>query len=377
MSRSKLITRTCWQVVALLGLGLTAAVAPAAEPATYLVGVAKIDITPDFPVRLNGFGGRLDESNGVTQPIYAKALAFGADEEPPALLITVDNLGVPADVAAKVTARLVERAKFNAERIAFSASHTHTAPMLSGANITLFGVAIPPEHLAHIDRYTELFIDKLEQVALAALADRKPATLSWTVGSVGFAKNRRTAGGPVDHDLPLLVVRAPDGAVRALYTSYACHCVTLSDYRISGDWAGFAQQAIEKNHPGAIALVSIGCGADANPSSDVTGDRADIAAEQGREIADEVDRLLKTPLNTLSGKLTTGVRTVHLPFDTHPTRAQWEERVKQAGAVGYHASVQLARLVRGEALRSEIVYPVQTWSFGKELVVCPRLVGKC
>jgi putative membrane-bound dehydrogenase-like protein len=340
-----------------------------AAPATYSVGVAKIDITPSFPVRLNGFAGRLEESIGVTQPIFAKALAIGTDAEGPALLITIDNLGIPADIAAKLAARLKAKANIAPQRIALSASHTHTAPMLTGANTTLFGVPIPPEHLAHIDRYTEEFLDKLEQVSLSALADRQPATLSWTIGSVGFAQNRRTAGGPVDHDLPLLVARAPDGAIRAIYVSYACHCVTLSDNRISGDWAGFAQAAIEKRFPGAIGLVSIGCGADANPSSGVTGDRADIAAEQGQEIADEVDRLLKTPLKPLSGKLEIGERTVQLPFDVQPTRAQWEELAKQAGAVGHHASVQLAKLDRGEMLRTEVQYPIQAWSFGDELAL--------
>lgn len=340
-----------------------------AERATYAVGVAKIEITPGFPVRLNGFAGRLDESIGVTQPIFATALALGSDEDGPALLVTIDNLGIPADIAAKIATRLKTTAKIAPERIAISASHTHTAPMLSGANTTLFGVPIPPEHLVHIDRYTEELVDKLQQVALAALADRKPATLSWTIGSVGFARNRRTAGGPVDHDLPLLVARAPDGAIRAIYVSYACHCVTLSDNRISGDWAGFSQAAIEKRFPGAIGLVSIGCGADANPSSGVTGDRADIAAQQGQEIADEVDRLLKTPLKPLSGKLKVGLREVRLPFDVHPTRAQWEELVKQGGAVGHHASVQLAKFDRGEKLRTEIEYPIQTWSFGNELAL--------
>jgi hypothetical protein len=132
-----------------------------AEPTTYAVGVAKIDITPSFPVRLNGFAGRLDESIGVTQPIYACALAVGSDEEGPALLVTVDNLGMPADIAAQISARLQAKAKIAPERIAFSASHTHTAPMLSGANTTLFGVPIPAEHLAQIDRYTAEFIDKL------------------------------------------------------------------------------------------------------------------------------------------------------------------------------------------------------------------------
>src|SRR5207247_8877757 len=107
----------------------------------------------------------------------------------------------------------------------------------------------------------------LEQVALEALADRRPARLSWGIGQVGFASNRRTRGGPVDHDLPTLVVRQLDGNIRAIYISYACHCVTLSNNKISGDWAGFAQQAIEDAFPGAIAFTSIGCGADSNPSS--------------------------------------------------------------------------------------------------------------
>ena len=42
---------------------------------SYLVGVASVDITPDYPIRLNGFGNRRAESEGVSQPIFAKALA--------------------------------------------------------------------------------------------------------------------------------------------------------------------------------------------------------------------------------------------------------------------------------------------------------------
>lgn len=358
-----------WFATVVVGCLLSQVTVAAEEPPTYAVGVAKIDITPEFPVRLNGFGFRREESIGVTQPIFAKALAIGSDEEQPALLITIDNLGIPADIAAKVANRLETKANISPDRIAFSASHTHTAPMLSGANTTLFGEPIPPEHLAHIDRYTDEFINKLEQVALAALADRQPATLSWTVGSVGFAKNRRTPVGPVDHDLPMLVAKSRDGSIRAVYVSYACHCVTLSMNEISGDWAGYAQQAIEENHPGAIAMVSIGCGADSNPIPGVQGDRTDIADSQGREIADEVNRLLKTQLKPLSGELTTAVREVHLSFDVHPTREEWEQRAEKGGPVGYHARVQLAKLDRGEKLREEIEYEIQTWSFGDELAL--------
>ena len=276
---------------AALALAAAFVIGPArAAEGTFAVGVAQADITPTYPVRLSGFGFRRTESEGVTQKIWAKALAFGDDE--PALLIAVDNLGVPVGIVDEVARRLATKG-VKRDRLAVTATHTHTAPMLTNVCPTLFGVPIPKEHQEHIDRYTKEFTDALEKVALAALADRRPAKLSWGVGTVGFAANRRTKGGPVDHDLPVLVVRDPSGKVRAVYVSYACHCVTLSNNKVSGDWAGYAQQAIQDDFPGTIALCSVGCGADSNPSSGVTGDKTELAQRQGAEVAAEVKRLLK------------------------------------------------------------------------------------
>ena len=47
---------------------------------------------------------------------------------------------------------------------------------------------------------------------------------------------------------------------------------------------------ITKRFPGAVALVSIGCGADQNPDSGVTGDKVETAKVQGRQVAEEVKR---------------------------------------------------------------------------------------
>ena len=41
-----------------------------------LVGVARVDITPDYAVRLSGYGNRRTESEGVEQHIWARALAI-------------------------------------------------------------------------------------------------------------------------------------------------------------------------------------------------------------------------------------------------------------------------------------------------------------
>ena len=62
----------------------------------------------------------------------------------------------------------------------------------------------------------------------------------------GFAANRRTKGGPADHDLPALVVSDPDGKLRGIFISYACHCTTVTGEfnQICGDWAGYGAEAL-------------------------------------------------------------------------------------------------------------------------------------
>jgi hypothetical protein len=347
---------------------LAASAAVGAED-TLPVGVAQINITPDYPVRLNGFGFRRTESEGITQRIHAKALAFGDEANGPAVLITTDNLCVPDEITQEIAARLGSKVGLKRERLAITATHTHTAPMLKNVAPTLFGAPIPSEHQANIDRYTREFTDKLEAVAVAAVKDIQPARVSWGNGTVKFAINRRTKGGPVDHDLPLLVVHGAEGAIRALYFSYACHCVTLSNNKISGDWAGFAQEAVEKLFPGSIALASVGCGADANPDSGVVGDNTAICAKQGQQIADEVKRLLAGGLTPVTTKPTARLSRVDVPFEKPRPRSEWEERAKRRDAVGHHARVNLARMDRGETFPTKISYPVQTWLFGDQLAL--------
>jgi putative membrane-bound dehydrogenase-like protein len=339
----------------------------AATPANvHEVGVAAVDVTPRYNVRLSGFGFRRAESEGVSQRIWAKALAFGKDR--PAVVLAVDNLGVPEAIVTELARRLAKKG-VTRDRLAVTATHTHTAPMLTGACPTLFGVPIPKDHQARIDRYTREFTDNLEKAALAALADRHPARLSWGIGQVTFALNRRTRGGPVDHDLPLLVVRDLKGKVRALWVNYACHAVTLSHNKIGGDWPGHAQVAIQDDHPGAVALVAVGCGADSNPSSGVTGDKVEVASRQGMEVAREIKRLLAGYLAPVTGPLTVASRTLQLPLADLPGKEEWQKRANRKDAVGHHARVQLDRLARGEKLRTKIDYRVTTWAFGDSLAL--------
>ena len=223
-------------------------------------------------------------------------------------------------------------------------------------------------HQLHVATYTAELTDAIEKVALDALKNRAPSRLGWAQGKAGFAANRRTKGGPVDHDLPVLTASDANGKLQALFLNYACHCTTLGGEfnQICGDWAGYAQEFLERNHPGATVLVAIGCGADANPQP---RPGIDLAKQHGNEIATNVNQLLSRTLTPISDKLECRAKQIDLPFDTPPTRAEWEARAKQNDYVGYHARWSLAKLGRGETLPTKLPYLVQAWNFGNDLAI--------
>lgn len=356
---------------------------------TVPVGVAKVEVTPTIPILLSGYSSRQVESKTAAGKVWVKALAIGSDADGPAVVITADTLGIPDTIGSEVASRLKLKAGIAREKIVFSASHTHSAPFLKGCAPNIYGRDFTPEEQAHIDAYAKTFTDALETAALAALKDRKSLTLAWGEGKVGFAINRRVLKnaawtgfgevpeGSVDHALPILRAVDDSGKVRAILVNYACHCTTLNPVAnmVHGDWAGFAQEMMEGDHPGSIALTLIGCGADANPKSrdagQVKGGTAlDVAARHGRALADEVNRLLATDLRPLNAPPTAKLDQVSLPFAKIPTRVELEAKILASKAhEKRNAEIQLKRLDRLGALPAAIDYPVQTWRFGDDLAI--------
>src|SRR5687768_6411800 len=121
---------------------------------TITVGVARINITPDGPIRLSGYGDRKTESEGVLQALSAKALAFGTDKQGPSILITVDLIGIPGFITSRITKRLLQKAGIDSTHITICTSHTHGSPEV-GTLLNHFGNPLPPDQLACIIRYQE------------------------------------------------------------------------------------------------------------------------------------------------------------------------------------------------------------------------------
>lgn len=347
-----------------------------------LVGISAIDITPDGPILLAGYGGRKSESEGVLLPLKAKAIAFGSDSEGPSILITVDLIGIQYYMTKEVARRLSDKIGIDASRLVISASHTHTGPEI-GNLLNHFARQLPPEEIGRIDNYLETLTKKLEQVSIEALNARKPAKVAWGQGKVGFAMNRRKVvngksvgmtpvpEGPVDHALPLLSITDLDGKLRAVMVSYACHGTTLGPdiNKIHGDWIGEAQKFIEEKNPGAIAMVSLGCGADANPEPRVTNLQLDYAAQHGREVADEVQKLLASKLKPISSAPMSRTKVIQLPFEHIPTVQEFVEQANEKGAKAYFAKLALDKIARGETIPKSLNYPITTWTFGNDLAM--------
>jgi len=365
-----------YRLAVFLLVGFLAAVsdawpASARTPSTVPVGVAKVDITPDGPVRMYGYGSRKTESEGIAGRLKATALVLGDDAgEGPAVMLCVDCGAVPAAIREEVLRRLQTHLTLKPERFMLCNSHNHSGPDLMGMG-SMSGL-----EREHLDRYAKELTDRLELVVLKAACGLRPGQLAWSQGSVGFAANRRVlkdgkwAGfgavpdAPADHTLSMLRVTDAQGKVLALVVNYACHNTTLRGNfkQIHGDWAGCAQATIEAGQPGVTALVTIGCGADSDPCPHGT---VALCEQHGRALADEVKRLLAGPFKPIEPKLTVRMKDLAIPFDEPPAMDEFERVAKK--------SYPVARLLKlrqgGEKLPTTRSYPIFTWTFGDDLAM--------
>ena len=365
--------RIILQVFLLLPLPLLA------QEASWQAGAADVDITPDYPVRLSGYGSRMTEYDKVAQRLHANALVLQWQSDAPAVIVSVDNCGVPATVRAEVLKRLAAGGRIIAdERFALHSTHTHCAPMLTGVLPFLFGEDLPADHLQHIKRYTEELTAKIVSIVGRALDKREAARLDWGSGKVYFAFNRRLKtetgfqnaqnfNGPTDRALPVLCVKSADGKkLIATHVSYACHCTTLGVNEIHGDWAGLAHEEMELRFPGSVCVIAIGCGADQNP---YPRREARFATEHGVTVAKEIVRVINSAMQPVSGPLNCAHREVMLPFDKLPTVAEWQAKAADPNKwTAYHARKHLAMLERGEKIPPALPYDIQVWHYGNDLL---------
>ncbi len=371
------------QIMWVLILGLSACGARADESTPWKAGLARVKITPSRPVVLLGYGDRTGPFESVVADIYAKALALEDGRGERAVLVTADLVGFQAAVVTdEVCRRVEEKTGLRRDQLLFNASHSHTGPLVSldphpAAN-SVAHAPLTAQDVCATQAYTRTLHDLLVQVVCDALARLAPARLSWGVGRVDFPMNRRlpqdgrivmsdNPAGATDKSVPVLRIEAPDRTLRAVLFGCACHNTALTgrDNVIAGDYAGFAQEHLERQYPGTQAMFMSGCGADANPSPRGS---LEIARRHGTTLGSEVDRVLTAPLQTIQGSLRTVYRTIDLPLQAL-SRVELETRTKLPSAESLMARHMLEVLDQGGSLPPSYPAPLAVWQLGDDLTL--------
>jgi len=265
---------------------------PADQAPEWKACAASVVITPERPLRMAGYGGRKEPAEGTEQDLFAKALAIEDRDGNRVVFLTMDLIGVIERLRTAVAEQVQEKHKLPPHALLMNASHTHCGPAYGRDEAK---------------DYFDSLAQKLVELVGKSLDGLKPASLSYCSARCGFAMNRRTPTetgyrnhpnphGPVDHTVPVLRVDDVKGELRAVLFGYACHNTNMGFRMWLGDYAGYAQEYFEKDHPGATALFLMGCSADQNPYP-----RSELkyAQNHGRSLATAVEAALEVNQKTL------------------------------------------------------------------------------
>ena len=217
-------------------------------------GAARIDITPEKPVKMSGYASRKDLSTGVHDPLSARVLAFEAGGRR-LVLVSTDVIGFYEGTADYLRNALLGELGLQSSELFLTAIHTHAAPSLT--------INKERDHPNNVE-YTEALKGKLIDVVRQALGGMQPAEIGLGVGACPVGANRRelrvgndgkisivlgrNPNGPTDKEVLVMKVARGDGRPVAVAFDYATHGTSLGpgNYTISGDVPGLAEQFVEK-----------------------------------------------------------------------------------------------------------------------------------
>ncbi len=357
----------------------------------YLVGFARVDITPTESVPLRGYGNTSKRmSQDVKDPLLLTCIAFTDPEGVTALLLPTD-LCVSSRRICDPARQAIEAATgVAADRILISSTHNHSSPDIDNTSIP------------SVPRYNEMFVQKAVEAAKAALADRKEATGLYVseVATKGLNFIRRyiledgTAAGDnyghfkespircheseVDSQLQLVKITRQGGkdVVIANFQTHPHRTGGSKKYSISSDLVGPFRVSLEKRLDCHVGYITGGSG-NVNPHSRIPEENlAPTYVGHGQLLADYAVKAAREFRPVAFGPIT--ARKINRDFPANHLqdhlaeigdriRKFWEETGDHAAAVAmgepyginspYHAGA-VARKAKGPA-----TYDVDLWTF--------------
>lgn len=371
------LLRQMTMVIVTCFIGLTSPAQAQSVSDTWKAGVAKINITPSEPQWLAGYASRTSPSTGKLTDIWAKALYLEDAKGKNAVLVTSDLLGLPKAISDNIREKIKEKYHLSVDEVLLNSSHTHSGPVLEGALVDIY--ELDDQNQQVINEYSILLENKIVELVGMAIENIKPVKIFSENGVARFQVNRRNnneatlsqqtfLNGPNDYSVPVLkVTDIADNSLVAIAFGYACHPTVLSLNEWSGDYTGFAQLQVEKEHPEALAMFFQCTGADQNPLPRRT---VGLAKQYGKTLAAAVTRVVEEEMKELAPELKTSYTEIDLQLETPPTKAELETvAAEKSGYLSRWAKRMIKKIDNKEPLRTSYPYPIQLWKLGDQVMV--------
>ena len=278
--------------------------------------VAEAVITP--PIGVEMIEPRGVPSTAVHDDLYVRAVSLG-DDRTTICVVTMDLLGLDADLLERVRSAVEEQTGLVRERLMLTASHNHSAPLTIPYDVT-----VQPRR--NRDWEAQL-VERIADTVARAQTAMVPVSLAVGRADVQVGLNRRLStltgttmspnpAGPVAPWVDILRVDRSGNAPLALLFSHAAHPVTVHSTatEFTADYPGAAALTIRNAlGAGVTPLFAQGCAADINVvplrggfteaerAGTLLGQAALAAASQARGIA--------------GGTIRIASETVHLDFE--------------------------------------------------------------
>jgi neutral ceramidase len=227
----------CWSVLCVITPSICAA-------APFRAGFAKVDITPQKPMPMWGYGARHALfSKGTRDPLYAKAVVIEAGDSKLALV----GLDLGRSLGEPHFSRILAAVKKESgvEHLLISGSHTHHGPVLELKDAPGQGQGKYSDAIAYVSDLERSLIEVINQAA----GNLQDARIGWNSDHVDMNRNRHSKIEPKPRDTELAVIRLDDLHRKplAVIVNFAAHPTMLngSDLRWSAEYPGVMMNTVE------------------------------------------------------------------------------------------------------------------------------------
>ena len=349
----------------------------------FKAGAARADITPPVGTCLYGYTPDW-HSDSVHDNLDATAFAVCQNGET-ALLISVTVGDLQTELSDEIREKISGETGVPAKNILISATHTHSAPNVSGA-----------EGWGDIDRpYVDsIFIPAILRASSEAVSSLRPAETAFSAvkSEVGINRRQQMPDGTIDFGqnpwgsfdpcMTFIAVRDAEnkeGIINIIH--YGCHGTAGGRNReISRDWSGVMCDRIE-SITGTMTSFWNGPVGDTGPrltNGSTVGDCSHIE-ELGSVAAFDAIKALRSLGQYRSGKLEIFSGTVSLPYKKMPSIDEIRQKLEEYGdaenltnisALKYrHLKDTEAFLLRGAETPEAMDIPMTLVSIGDALFI--------